>query len=108
LTAFFIPGLETDVPAAERLYDDLRTHAQARAGGVPHKRRIFGIACRRQGADCTIEVGDSRATDGRVVMAILQVGRDGFTIHTRDPEDPSVEGMIEISRRTVYSVTDFD
>jgi hypothetical protein len=107
LTAFFIPGLETDDAAAERIYDDLRTDAQA-SGGVAHKRRIVRIACRRQGADCTIEVGDSEGTDGRVVIAILQIGRDAYRVHCRDADDPSKLSAIEISRRAVYAVTDFD
>jgi hypothetical protein len=103
LTAFYIPGLESDPAAAERLYDDLRDGS----GGVAHKRRIIRVMCRRRGADCTIEVGDSSATDGRIVIAILQVGRDTYAIHCRDPDDPSQLSTIEISRRTVYAVTDF-
>jgi hypothetical protein len=107
LTAFYIPGLESDPAAAERVYDDLRTAAQASSGGVAHKRRILRITCRRKGADCTIEVGDGSAIEGRIVVAILQVGRDTFTVHCRDPDDPSRLSTIEISRRTVYAVTDF-
>jgi hypothetical protein len=108
LTAFFIPGMETDVGVAERAYDDLRTDAESRSGSVAHKRRIFRVACRRQGADCTIAVGDSAAIDGRTVIAIFQLGRDSYMIHCRDTDDDSVLSTVEISRRTVYAVTDFD
>jgi len=108
LTSFFIPGLETDAGAAERAYDDLRTEAESRSGSVAHKRRIFRVACRRQGADCTIGVGDSEAVDGRTVIAIFQLGRNAYMIHCRDPDDPSTLSTVEISRRTVYAVTDFD
>jgi hypothetical protein len=107
LTAFFIPGMEADAAGAERFYDDLRESAQADLGGVAHKRRILAVACRRQGADCTIEVGGPEAGNGGVVVAILQVGRDAYTIHCQDPADPASVSMIAISRRTVYSVVDF-
>jgi len=108
LTAFFIPGMNGDGLAAERFYSDLREAAEAGAGTVAHKRRIFRVACRRQGADCTIEVGDPQAIAGRIVVAIFQLGRDVYTIHCRDVDDPSNLSTIEISRRTVYAVTDFD
>jgi len=108
LTAFFVPGVEVDVADAERFYSDLREVAEAEVGGVAHKRRIFRIACRRQGADCTIEVGDPDAIAGRIVVAIFQLGRDSYTIHCQDADDPSSLSTIEISRRTVYAVTDFD
>jgi len=108
LTAFFVPGMNGDGVAAERFYTDLREAAEAAAGTVANKRRIFRVACRRQGADCTIEVGDPQSIPGRIVVAIFQLGRDAYTIHTRDLEDPSSLSTIEISRRTIYSVTDFD
>jgi hypothetical protein len=108
LTAFFIPGMEADVAGSERFYADLRETAEAGAGTVAHKRRILSIACRRQGADCTIEVGDAEPVDGRVVVAIFQLGRDGFTIHCRDSDESSGLRTIEISRRTVYAVKEFD
>ncbi|HEX3875135.1 MAG TPA: hypothetical protein VHW26_13360 [Solirubrobacteraceae bacterium] len=108
MTAFFIPGLEADVVAAERAYEDLRSDSEARLGTVAHKRRISGIACRRQGADCTIGVGDSGAIEGRTVIAIFQLGRDAYVIHCRDPDEPSSLSTVDISRRTVYAVTDFD
>jgi hypothetical protein len=108
LTAFFIPGMEADVVGSERFYEDLREAAEAGAGSVAHKRRIRSIACRRRGADCTIGVGDPEPVDGRVVVAIFQLGRDAFTVHCRDPDDSSQMRTIAISRRTVYAVTDFD
>jgi hypothetical protein len=108
LTAFFIPGMNGDGVAAERFYSDLREAAEAGVGSVAHKRRIFQIACRRRGADCTIQVGDPQSIPDRIVVAIFQLGRDSYTIHCRDPEDPSNLQTIEISRRTVYAVTDFD
>jgi len=108
LTAFFIPGMNGDGAAVERFYTDLREAAEAGLGSVAHKRRIFRVACRRQGVDCTIEVGDPQAIPGRIVVAIFQLGRGAYTIHCRDPDDQSNLSTIEISRRTVYDVTDFD
>jgi hypothetical protein len=108
LTAFFIPGLDSDVAGVERFYADLRESAEAEAGSVAHKRRILRIACRRHGADCTIEVGAAEALGGATVVAILQLGRDAYTVHCRDPADPARLKTIAISRRTVYAVTDFD
>jgi hypothetical protein len=108
LTAFFIPGAEADGTEVERTYADLRDLAEAGSGGVAHKRRIFRVACRRRGADCTIEVGDPEALDGHTVIAIFQIGRDAYGILYRDPDHPSGLGTVEISRRTVYQVTDFD
>lgn len=100
--------MEADLAGSERFYEDLRETAEAGAGSVAHKRRIRSIACRRKGADCTIEVGDPEPVDGSVVVAIFQLGRDAFTIHCRDDDDLSGLRTIGISRRTVYAVTDFD
>jgi hypothetical protein len=107
LTAFFIPGLETDAAAAERVYHDLRAHTETRSGHVAHKRRIFQVACRRRGADRTITVGDSEATDGETVVAIFQLGRDAYAIHCGEVDAPAMT-QIALSRRAVYAVTDFD
>ncbi len=108
LTIFFIPGLEADPSAAERVYEDLRTGAEAASGMVAHKRRIHRVMCRRNGADTTIEVGSDGLLDGQRVIAILQVGRELYTVHCADPESPSHQSTIELARRTVYAVTDFD
>jgi hypothetical protein len=108
VTAFFIPGMEADAAGSERFYEDLRETAQAGAGSVAHKRRILSIACRRQGADCTIGVGEPEPVGRGLVVAIFQLGRDAFTVHCRSPDDSAGLQTIEISRRTVYAVTDFD
>jgi hypothetical protein len=106
LTPFFIPGLEG--PEAERVYDDLRTEAESGSGMVAHKRRIHRVMCRRSGADTTIEVGAADLLDGQRVIAILQVGRELYTVHCEAPDDPGRRTTIELAKRTVYSVTDFD
>jgi hypothetical protein len=106
LTSFFIPG--HDGPGAERMYEELRAQAEAASGMVAHKRRIHRVMCRRNGADTTIEVGSEQLLDGQRVMAILQVGRELYTVHCEDPDEPGRQTTIELAKRTVYAVTDFD
>jgi len=106
LTSFFIPG--HDGPEAERVYDDLRERIEASSGMVAHKRRIHRVMCRRSGADTTIEVGSPELLDGNQVMAILQVGRELYTVHCEDPEHPGERTTVELAKRTVYAVVDFD
>ncbi len=108
LTPFFIPGYEADRPAAERFYDDLREGAEAAKGMVAHKRRIHRLMCRRNGADTTIEVGSDQLLDGQRVIAILQVGRELYTVHCDDPDEPGRRTTFELTKKTVYAVTDFD
>ncbi|MEA2301893.1 MAG: hypothetical protein QOE44_2428 [Solirubrobacteraceae bacterium] len=108
LTPFFIPGYENDGTGAERLYDDLRSRAEADSGMVAHKRRIHRVMCRRNGADVTIEVGSDELLDGNRVIAILQVGRELYTVHCEDPDEPGRRSTVELAKRTVYAVTDFD
>lgn len=107
-TTFFIPRFENDRPEAERIYETLRADTNAQSDGVAHVRRIEHILCRRGGADRTIHVGDDDAIDGQTVIAILQVGRNAFTIHCEDSAVNGDRSSIEIARRTVYAAADFD
>ncbi len=108
MTPFFIPGYQDDQVGAERVYDDLRSRAEADSGMVAHKRRIHRVMCRRNGADTTIEVGSDDLLDGQRVVAILQVGRERYTVHCEDPNGGGGQTTIELAKRTVYAVTDFD
>ncbi|MGI8803478.1 MAG: hypothetical protein ACR2KV_15155 [Solirubrobacteraceae bacterium] len=108
LTPFFIPGYETDEQGAERFYEDLRSQTEAASGMVAHKRRIHRVMCRRNGADTTIEVGSDQLLDGNRVIAILQVGRELYTVHCDDPDAPGRPTTVELTKKTVYAVTDFD
>lgn len=107
MTRFFIPRFEKDRAGAERVYDDLRASAEETSGEVAHRRRIQSIRYRRGGTDCTIDVGDADF-DGRIVLAIFQVGRAAFTIHSESANGDHRRSAVEVSRRTVYDVTDFD
>ncbi len=106
LTPFYIPGREGR--EAERIYDDLRAEAESESGMVAHKRRIHRVMCRRGGADTTIEVGAEDLLDAHRVLAILQVGRELYTVHLEDVAVPSQRRTIELAKRTVYAVDDFD
>jgi hypothetical protein len=52
-------------------------------------------------------VGESDAGNGKIVEAILQLGRDLFTIHHVQFEGDSVAPTV-LQRTDVYSVTDFE
>jgi hypothetical protein len=108
VTSFFIPGYEKDQAAAEDFYEGLRAQAGDQTGAVAHDRRIESMLCRREGVDRTIAVGDRDAIEGETILAILQVGREGFTIHTKATANGGGQRTIEMGRRSVYSVSDFD
>jgi hypothetical protein len=102
---FFVPPLAED--DAERAYRALREQAEACTGVSSRDRRIQEIECRQRGVDCRLRVGESDAGNGKIVEAILQLGRDIYTIHhaqsDREPTGPTV-----LQRTDVYSVTDFE
>lgn len=107
MARFFIPPDSDSSPGGERAYRDLRDQAEACIGAVSRERRIEGIQCRRSGRDCLLRVGELDAGNGQTVAAIIQVGRDAYTVHhlgagLGPPPDPIV-----LRRSDVYSVTDF-
>jgi hypothetical protein len=104
---FFLPPLTRGGPVAERAYRELREQAEACTGATSRERRIERMQCRRSGRDCLLRVGEPDEGNGRTVAAIIQVGRDSYTVHhvgTRpgDCLEPTVLRQAE-----VYSVTDF-
>jgi hypothetical protein len=105
MTRFFVPPLEQN--DAERAYGALREQAEACTGVSSRDRRIQEIECRHRGVDRHLRVGGSDAGNGKIVQAILQLGRDIYTIHhvqsNREPAAPTV-----LARTDVYSVTDFE
>jgi hypothetical protein len=67
------------------------------------------MLCRRKGKDCNVVVGDSDGViAGQMVVAILQVGREGYTIHCESTSPGAAPSTIEMDRHSVYSVSDFD
>jgi hypothetical protein len=107
MAPFFIPPLDGDGAAAEESYRELRDQAEACVGEASRERRIEGVLCRRSGRDCQLRVGELDAGNGQTVTAIIQLGRDTYTVHhlctdAGPPPDPLV-----LRHSDVYTVTDF-
>jgi hypothetical protein len=108
MTDFFLPPSGQGAAEAEAEYGKLREEAEACTGAVARDRRIREIECRRQGLDCRLSVGALDTLDGRTVSAILQLGRDTYTVHhvASEPGVPMVPTVLQ--RTNVYCVADFD
>jgi hypothetical protein len=104
---FFIPPVAGDSSASERTYRELRDQAEACTGAISRERRIEGLLCRRSGRDTLLRVGDTDAGNGQTVTAIIQLGRDTYTVHHLDPGHGSQAAPLVLNRSEVYSVTDF-
>lgn len=107
MTHFFLPS-SADEAVAESEYGALRDQAEATTGLTSRNRRIQEIACRRDGRDCSLRVGEPDANDGRTVVAILQLGRDAYTVHHVAGRPGPLTPLTVLRRTDVYSVTDFD
>ncbi|HEV3283286.1 MAG TPA: hypothetical protein VG010_03710 [Solirubrobacteraceae bacterium] len=107
MTTFFLPSSSSDA-AAETEYGALRDHAEASTGLLTRDRRIHEIECRHEGRDCRMRVGEADTTDGRMVAAILQLGRDAYTVHHVPGQRERAIAPMVIRRTDVYSVTDFE
>jgi hypothetical protein len=108
MTRFFLPPSPRGDASVERDYRKLREQAEACTGSVSRDRRIREIECRRQGLDCSLRVGQPDAIDGRMVAAILQLGRDTYTVHHVPSEAGLSTPPTVLQRTEVYSVADFD
>jgi hypothetical protein len=107
MTSFFVPH-RGEGGGAESAYLELREQAEACIGSPSRERRIHEIECRRSGVDCRLRVGDADAANGRTIAAILQLGRDTYTIHHVPAEREAVSAPVVLQRTEIYSVTDFD
>jgi len=108
MTRFFLPSSPDAEAAAERAYRGLREQAESCTGSASRDRRIEEIQCRRRGLDCRLRVGERDASNGRTVAAILQLGRDKYTVHHVAREPGQSLAPTVLGRNEVYSVTDFD
>jgi hypothetical protein len=105
---FFLPSQTDPDEAIEQRYSEFRAQAEACTGSTSRDRRIMEIECRRDGHDCLLRVGDRDGVDGRTIAAILQLGRDTYTVH-HVPSDPAeLTAPTVLRRNDVYSVADFD
>jgi hypothetical protein len=101
MTRSFVPPVAQDDP--ERAYQALREQAEACTGVSSRDRRIQGIECRHQGVDHRLRVGESDAENGKIVEAILQLGRDIYTIHHVQSDEDRVAPTV-LQRTDVYCV----
>jgi hypothetical protein len=107
MTTFFIPPLEDGAPTAEGTYRELRDQAEACIGTTSRERRIEGILCRRSGRDCQLRVGELDIGNGQTVTAIIQLGRDTYTVHHLVAEQEQLADPLVLHKSDVYLVTDF-
>lgn len=108
MTGFFLPSSPHGWADTETEYRKLREQAEACTGSVSRDRRIREIECRRKGLDCRLSVGEPDAIDGRTVAAILQLGRDTYTVHHVPREPGTSTAPMVLQRTEVYCVADFD
>jgi hypothetical protein len=107
MATFFIPPLEDGSAGAERTYRDLRDKAEACVGEVSRERRIEGVLCRFSGRDCQLRVGEVDAGNGQTVTAIIQLGRDTYTVHhLATDRDTEIDPLV-LRQSDVYMVTEF-
>jgi hypothetical protein len=107
MAAFFIPPLEDGAPSTEETYRELRDHAEACIGAVSRERRIEGVLCRRSGRDCQLRVGELDSGNGQTVAAIIQLGRDTYTVHHLDAGQGEPPDPLVLRQADVYMVTEF-
>lgn len=107
MAQFFIPPLADGAPTAERTYRELRDQAEACTGAVSRERRIEGLLCRRSGRDCQLRVGELDTGNGQTVAAIIQVGRDTYTVHHIATGPTQLLDPVVLHSSDIYSVIDF-
>jgi hypothetical protein len=107
MARFFLPLSPAGGAAAERMYSDLRERAAAYTGSSSSDRRIEQVECRRRGRDCTLRVGEADAANGRTVAAIIQNGRDAYTVHHVPTQPGEALEPTVLARTEIYSVTEF-
>ena len=104
VTAFFVPDTAPGMEA-ERTYARIVDAAAADMGCRPRPVRIFRLAFRHEGVDADAEVGRPDPVSGRMVLAILDLGRESPYLI----QSASVGGSPDqvLVRKPVYSVTEF-
>jgi hypothetical protein len=107
VTAFFIPGMDDDVPVAERTYADMRSQIELETGRCPSARLILRLWSRRGRVDCVTEVGARDPLWGGTVMAIFDMGLHQPFIVWRET-DVTRSPARETLSCTAYAVLEFD
>ncbi|MHB1469335.1 MAG: hypothetical protein ACYCU0_09875 [Solirubrobacteraceae bacterium] len=106
MSRFFIPSI-ADGATAERAYRELRDEAEATTGAISRERRIESVLCRRSGHDCLLRVGELDVDNDQTVAAIVQVGRDAYTVHHLATDRSQRADPLVLRHSNVYTVTDF-
>ena len=107
MARFFVPPLSCGASSTEQAYRALRDHAEARTGAISRERRIEGLLCRRSGRDCQLRVGEPDVGNGQTVAAIIQVGRDAYTVHHIATDATQTRDPVVLHKADIYSVTEF-
>lgn len=107
MARFFLPPLPARSAAAEHAYRALRDQAEACTGAVSRNRRIALMQCRRSGHDCVLQVGEPDSATGLTVAAIIQLGRDTYTVHHVGARQEESSEPVILQQSDVYSITDF-
>ena len=107
MARFFIPPLADDSLPPEQAYRELRDQAEACTGALTRERRIELVECRQRGRDCLLQVGEPDVATGRMVAAIMQVGRSTFTVHHVGEHPGESPDPVVLQQSEVYSITDF-
>ena len=104
VTAFFVPD-SAPGREAEGAYARIREAAAVDTGHPPLPMRIFRLSFRHQGADLDAEVGRPDPVGGRMVLAILDLGRESpYLIQCGSLGGAPQQVLV---RKPVYSVTEF-
>jgi len=107
VTAFFIPGLNSDTGLLEHTYADMRRQLELDLGRRPNARRILRLWTRRGRVDCVTEVGRPDPLHGGTVIAIFDMGAHQPFVVWRRPD--GVRDLVrEILGPNAYSVSEFD
>lgn len=105
MTAFFIPEIDRHGESDEDVYAGLRKAAFVRTGHEPMADRIFKLWWRRGGSDCEAEVGKPDPVSGNMVLAILDLGRQGpYLVECGSPGGAITQVVVD---KPVYAVTRF-
>lgn len=107
MTAFFIPGLNSDRHHVEHAYADMRRQLELDLGRPPSVRRILRLWTRRGSLDCITEVGRPDPLYGDTVIAIFDMGSHQPFVIWRQP-DGVRDGVRDILGPNAYSVSEFD
>ncbi len=105
MTAFFIPGVESDLRVREDAYEDMRKQVELDLGHRPTGRRIMRLWTRRGSVDCVTEVGRRDPLRGGTVIAIFDMGpHRPFVVWWLQDE----QARLEILGPSAYAVSEFD